>query len=362
MQEIILPKLDLDMDKGLVSNWLKKNGEQVKKDEPILVIESEKITHEIPSPADGTLQILVEEGNEVPVGYTIAMIVKAGETQMEAVKKKEAITKIDKLEAPVRVSPLARRLAKQHNIDLSRIEGSGPGGRIIEKDIREVIDKSISETRISRTIPLRGIRKTIADNMIYSARNTPQVTLTMDVDAMELVRAHEESGISYNAYFIRATAETLEEFPELNSTLEDDQIKIFKEINIGLAVASKRGLIVPVIRNANRQSLKDLAENINKIVDKTRKDDLSLGDVTRGTFTITNLGMFGVKAFTPIVTPKQTAILGIGMINKLPVVAEKGFIARPIVTLSLSFDHRIVDGAFAAQFLQQIKNYLENLK
>jgi pyruvate dehydrogenase E2 component (dihydrolipoamide acetyltransferase) len=386
MHDIIMPKLDLDMDKGMVVDWLKKSGEKVEKNEPIVVIESAKITQEILAPGSGTLKVIAQSGAEVPVGQTIAFIMETEDdltninekVQIEIAKverqiepEKPEVREIEQIRErlseekkeigpPVKISPLARKIAQKHNIDISQIKGTGPGGRIVEKDIHEIVDKIKVAPEVVRTIPLKGIRKTIAENMVYSYRTAPQVTVTMDVDMTEVSRIRKETEISYNAFFSKAAAKALEEYSEVNSTLKEDCIKILKDINIGIAVATQSGLIVPVIHNATEFSFRELTKIIEELVTKARKGELAIGDVTRGTFTITNLGMFGVDAFTPIITPRQTAILGIGKINEKPVVIKGQIGIRSMTTLSLSFDHRVVDGALAAQFLQRIKEFLEN--
>jgi len=218
----------------------------------------------------------------------------------------------------------------------------------------------------AEVIPLSGVRKVVAERMAYSFRTAPHAILMLEVDMSEAVKLRQDFEkmknvqLSYNAVFVKAVAMALREYPILNSTLEEKQIKVLKNINVGVAVATERGLIVPVIHDVDEKSLADLSSTIAQLVEKTRLDTLSRNDVTGGTFTITNLGMFGVDAFIAIINPKQAAILAIGRIADKPKVVDGQIVIQPTVTLSLSFDHRIIDGAPAAQFLNRIKEILEN--
>ncbi|MFQ6081255.1 MAG: dihydrolipoamide acetyltransferase family protein [Candidatus Bathyarchaeia archaeon] len=393
MRTIIMPRLDLDMERGTVLEWLKKKGDEVKQGEPIVEIMSEKVTYEVESPASGVLyEVLVPPDTEVPIGQVIGVIMEPGDepTVIErAVREaRESLAELAAVEEPeikrevrvakreevaerkperIKISPLAKKLAEQYGIDVAGIKGTGPGGRIVKEDVLRAAEelKARVEER-AEVIPLTGVRKVVAERMASSFRTAPHAILMVEVDMSEAVKlrqAFEKTKnveISYNAIFVKAVATALREYPILNSTLEENQIKILKNINVGVAVATERGLIVPVIHDADEKSLADLTSTIAELVERARLDRLSMGDVTGGTFTITNLGMFGVDAFIAIINPKQAAILAIGRIADEPKVVNGQIAIQPTMTLSLSFDHRIIDGAPAAQFLSRIKEILEN--
>lgn len=396
MQIVIMPRLDLAMDSGVVLEWLIQEGERVEKDKPLATIMTEKVTYDLPSPASGTLyRTIVPVEVEVPVGQTIAVITEPGD-DMRAVDKavEEARKDIPEVKMPepevaekaeavkvrvererVKISPLARKLAEKYGVDVTRVKGTGPGGRIVKSDILKAVESLEAKPppvptalpRVTRVIPLRGVRKVIAERMAYSYGAAPHVTITMGVDVTRVVKIRqdlEEEGksISYNAFLTKAASKALGEHPIINSTLEGDQIKVFEDINVGVAVATDQGLIVPVVQNADEKTLDELNLLIDELAEKARQGRLTVSEVKGGTFTITNLGMFGVETFTPIITPKQTAILGVGRIAEKPLSVEGRAVTRPTLTLSLSFDHRVVDGAQAAQFLKRIKEILETFE
>ena len=393
MRTVIMPRLDLDMEKGTVLEWMKRKGEEVKKGEPIVKIMSEKVTYEVDSPATGVLyEVLVQPDTEVPIGQVIGIIKEADDKteDIERVVKeaRESLARLLEAKMPhvekavetmkievaakrkperVKISPLAKKLAEQHGIDITKIEGTGPGGRIVKKDVLRAIEElkaGIEEE--AEVIPLTGVRKVVAERMAYSYRTAPHAILMVKVDMSEAIKLRQSFEktknvrVSYNAIFVKAVTTALREYPLLNSTLQGDQIKLLKNINVGIAVAIEKGLIVPVIHDADKKSLGELTSIIFDLVERARQDKLSMSDVTGGTFTITNLGMFGIDAFIAIINPNQAAILAIGKITEEPRVVDGQIVIQPTVTLSLSFDHRIVDGAPAAQFLNRIKEILEN--
>jgi len=393
MHTIIMPRLDLDMEKGTVLEWLKKKGDKVKRGEPVVMIMSEKVTYEVESPASGVIyEVLLPPDIEVPIGQVIGVIMENGDepTLLESTvrKAKESLVELSGVKKPEikmevkigqreevakekperkKISPLAKILAKQYGIDVAGIRGTGPGGRIVKQDVLKAAEelKARFEEQVE-VIPLSGVRKVVAERMAYSFRTAPHAILIVEVDMSEAVKLRKDFEkmknvqLSYNAVFVKAVAMALREYPILNSTLEENQIKILKNINVGVAVATERGLIVPVIHDVDEKSLADLSTTIAQLVEKTRLDTLSRSDVTGGTFTITNLGMFGIDAFIAIINPKQAAILAIGRIADKAKVVDGQILIQPTVTLSLSFDHRIFDGAPAAQFLNRIKEILEN--
>lgn len=282
----------------------------------------------------------------------------------------EATTETTRLKA----SPLARRLAKEFGLDLTKIDGSGPEGRIVRDDVLQIADEIPSqvlrsEPAISETIELSGIRKIIAERMTMSLQTNASVTLHTEVDATSLVELRaelneivqaQEINITYTDLIVKILAHALREHPRINATLTDEGIHVLTDINIGVAVALEDGLVVPVVRNVDKIGLGAISEQIKTLADKARNNQLTPGELQDGTFTLTNLGIYGVDAFTPIINPPESAILGVGRIVKKPVVHNDEITTRHRLTLSLTFDHRIIDGAPAAQFLQTVSQYLQN--
>lgn len=271
-------------------------------------------------------------------------------------------------------SPLARRLAKEFGLDLTTIDGSGPNGRIVRDDVMQVTDEIPEhvfrpETIASEVIELSGMRKIIAERMTMSLQTNASVTLHTEVDATNLVDLRiqfnevlqkNDVSITYTDLLVKIVATTLRKHPRLNATLTDEGIELFIDINIGVAVALEDGLVVPVILNADKMGLQEISEQVKTLADKARNNQLTPSELQNGTFTITNLGNFGIDAFTPIINPPESAILGVGRIAKKPVVHEDEIAIRSMMALSLTFDHRIVDGAPAAHFLQNVSQYIQN--
>lgn len=395
---ITMPQLGLLMKKGLVAKWFKNEGDRVEKGEFLFEVETEKITKKIESMASGILRkILVPKGYVVPVGEPIGVLAEPGEEipgldemikRAEKVVTKPTVPVVEKVEKPavaipevkkplvrVSISPRAKRLAEERGIDITQLTGTGPGGRIIEEDVLRAIEimeraKALAPA-IKEVIPMTGMRKTIAERLSQSYTTAVHVTITTEVDMTETIAFRESYlpevekaanvRLSYTHILIKAVAEALKRHPIMNSMIEGDQIKIFDDVNMGVAVALEEGLIVPVIRRADEKSLIEIASETEKLVEKARKGELTPDDVTGGTFTITNLGMLGVDTFTPIINPPESAILGIGRIVRKPVIGEGGeTVIRPMMSLSLSFDHRVIDGAVAAKFLQTLTSILQN--
>jgi len=363
--KILMPRLSLTMKSGTVVQWFKKEGETVQKGEPLVEVLSEKVTYDVEAPESGILRkILAIEGTDVPVAQTIGIIAAPNEqipeievARVEAVTEKELM---EKIEERIIASPAAKRLAREHDVDLVKVVGTGPEGRIVEDDVKKFIEGTGVAPRVREVIPLTGIRKTTAERVSLSTRTAPHSTITMEVDMTEAVKLREETQASYTDMLVKATAQALREHPIMNSTLEGEQIKIFEDINVGVAVATEKGLVVPVVHNADRMSLSAIASALKLLVEKAREGKLTKEDLTGGTFTITNLGMYGVDVFIPIINPPETAILGVGRIAEKPVLVDNEIKMKPVMQLSLSFDHRVVDGAPAAQFLQKVKHVLES--
>jgi len=359
--KVVMPKLSLTMKEGMVGKWYKKEGEIVEKNEPIVEIISEKATYDLEAPASGILKkILISEGVDAPVDATIAIITAPDEEISEAEIAVETPKKVEEAEKRVLASPAAKRLAKEYGIDLSLVKGSGPEGRIAEEDIKRFIEETRGVLpKVKETIPLSGFKKTSAERVSASFRTAPHSTLVMDVDVSKAKEIHEKLGVSYTTIIVRATAKALVEHPLINSTLDKDEIKVFGDVNVGVAVATEHGLVVPVIRNADKKPLEQIEASIKELTEKARQGKLSKEDVTGGTFTITNLGMYNVEFFTPIINPPEAAILGVGKITEKPIASGGKIEVKPVIMLSLSYDHRIVDGAPAAQFLLTVKEKIE---
>ena len=396
MINVVMPKLGLTMKDGRIVKWLKTEGETIEQGKPLLEIETEKITAEVEAPASGVLRkILASEDSIVSVGELIAIITEPGEELPpieEIIEKAKKLVvaplpEVEEIEKPavppvveerVKISPLARKLAEEHKIDITKIKGTGPDGRIVKGDVLRAIEEAKAVpvapptelVRIAEVVPLKGVRKTIAERLSHSYREAVHVAMTTEVDMTETARLRQrllpeveekaKVSLTYTDMLVKAVAVALKKNPVVNSMLDGDQIKIIKDINIGVAVAVEDGLIVPVIRNADEKSLVEIALYMRDLTEKAKHRRLSLDDVSGGTFTISNLGMFGVDMFRPIINPPQSAILGVGAIKDKPVVVNGQITIRPLMTLTLVFDHRVFDGVLAAIFLKTLKEILEN--
>lgn len=362
--KIVMPRLSLTMKTGTVGKWYKKEGETVQKGEPLVEVLSEKATYDLEAPSSGVLRkVLAQEGLDIPVDAALGVITAPDEQFTEAdVTSATQNTEIED-KKHVLASPAAKRLAREHGLDLSAVKGSGPEGRIAEVDVQHIIEqKGQRSPKTKETIRLSGYRKTSAERVATSFRTAPHSTLVMEIDVSKAAEIHQKMQVSYTAIIINATAEALTEHPLLNSTLEGDTIKVFAEVNIGVAVQTENGLVVPVIHEANKKTLKETDAALKNLTEKARDAKLAADDLSEGTFTITNLGMYEVDFFTPIINPPEAGILAIGKISQKPVVVDGKIEIMPTLILSLSYDHRIVDGAPAAQFLQRIKQIIENPK
>jgi pyruvate dehydrogenase E2 component (dihydrolipoamide acetyltransferase) len=368
-----MPKLSLTMKTGSVVQWFKKEGEQVKKGEPIVEVLSEKITYDVEAPAAGVLRkILAEEGMDLPVDATLAFIAAPGEelpaSEIETAPSVNHVKKgVAKEEAEVgapkeRVlaSPAAKRLAREENVDLTQVRGTGPEGRIVEEDVRRRIEGRLElAPRVKEELPLTGIRKTTAERVASSFRTAPHSFIIMDADMKNAGKLHEETGASYTAILVLALAKALRENLAVNATLKDGKIRVYDDINVGVAVSTEKGLVVPILRNADRKQLAQISSELEELAEDARQGKLSKEQLTGGTFTVTNLGMYDVDMFLPIINPPEAAILAAGRIVGKPVVVNERVVAKPVMTLTLAYDHRIVDGAPAAVFLRKIKKILE---
>jgi pyruvate dehydrogenase E2 component (dihydrolipoamide acetyltransferase) len=369
---IVMPKLSLTMKTGSVVQWFKKEGEHVEKGEPIVEVLSEKVTYDVEAPAAGVLRkILAEEGMDLPVDATLALIASPDEelpeSEVEAAPSVNLVEEVAEVETEgetvrkrVLASPAAKRLAKEQSIDLTQLRGTGPEGRIVEEDVRRCMEKQPElAPRVKEELPLTGIRKTTADRVASSFRTAPHSFIIMDVDMKNTEKLREKTGASYTAILVLASAEALRENPTVNATLKDEKIRVYDDVNIGVAVSTEKGLVVPIIRNADKKQLAEISSELEELADRARQGKLSKEQVTGGTFTVTNLGMYGVDMFLPIINPPEAAILATGRIAEKPVIVNKEVTAKPLMTLTLAYDHRVIDGAPAAVFLRKIKKILE---
>ncbi len=367
-----MPRLSLTMKTGTVVQWFKKEGEVVQKGEPLVEVLSEKVTYDVEAPESGVLRrIVASEGSEVPVDKVIGILAAADEdiTEAEVSAPPAPTLEIEEVPAPVPkldeigdripASPAAKRLAKELGVDLKQVKNTVPEGRIVEDDVRRFAEQTASTPRVRETIPLTGIRKTTAERLALSARTAPHSTIVMEVDMTNAARFRQETQFSYTEMLIKAVAKALLDHRLLNATLEDNQIKVLEDVNVGVAVTTESGLVVPVVRNADKKSLSEISSVLKELVQRARQGKLTREDVTSGTFTITNLGMYDVDVFFPIINPPETAILGVGRVVEKPATVNGQVAIRSLMQLSLTYDHRIVDGAPAAKFLRTVKQILE---
>jgi pyruvate dehydrogenase E2 component (dihydrolipoamide acetyltransferase) len=376
-----MPKLGMAMTAGAVVKWIKRDGEPANTGDPIVVVMSKKITYQVQALAAGIVRHVVREKETRPVGAVIGYILAPGEEMPEVVLA-PGIPPVEVVPVPTPVpaspppearpfilaTPAARRLAGEMGIDLAQVRGTGPGGRISEADVRRAAEERARAPAIPvapwpRTIPFAGMRQAVAERMTESLRTMAQVTLHVEADVTEMVRLRErlkeQFDLTYTDIIIKAAAAALREHPVLNASLVGEEIQLIPEIHIGVAVALEDGLIVPVVRNVDGKSLSEIAGETRRLADGARAGTLTVDEVTGSTFTVTNLGMYEVDGFTPIINPPETAILGVGRIVEKPAIYRGEFARRSMMTLSLTFDHRLVDGAPAAAFLRRVKELLE---
>jgi pyruvate dehydrogenase E2 component (dihydrolipoamide acetyltransferase) len=382
MPEVLMPRIDPGMQSGKIVEWLKKEGEFVQKGEPILVVEGEKTTFEIEAPDSGVLsKILVQVGTDVQVTQPVAVIGESEKSSQVASQSKpihqEVAAELPPVIRPVSIphdrivaSPAARRLAQDRGLDLASVRGTGPGGRITREDVLAAAEhapaaaRAVSKVReptVLRKAKLEGIRKTVAERLTFSARNAVPVTLTMETDATKLVELkNKEDHISFTAFAVKAVAKALERNPVMNSTIEGEEITTYSDINVAVAINTDQGLVAPVIQNANKKTVKEVNAKIEELSEKAKDNQLTIEELTGGTFTVTNLGAYDVESFAPVINPPQCAILGLGRIAYRPIATGEQVSARPATVLTLVFDHRIVDGVPAAKFLRNVKSNLED--
>ena len=379
---IILPQWGMGMNEGQVVKWLKAVGDPVVKGEPLVEIESTKVSAEVEATADGTLgRVIVEEGKTVPVGTVLGLLLMAGESDSDLPEQETPRERTLRSTATSRrsttgrrssgklvITPRARRLARELNVDLDTIEaGTGPSGRVTEDDVRAAAESGSATGKdgmeASRTIPLTGIRGTIARRMSESA-SAALVTLNTTGDVTEalamqrrLTREWRRNRVrpQYQDLAIAATVRALKDHPLANAHITDTEVQIFDTINLGFALAVPDGLLVPVIRDAGAKSPLELAMVVRDLVRKSKSNELSVAELSGSTFSLTNLSSYDIENFTPLINPPEVGILGVGRVIEQPAVTKSGDIeVRSIGYFSLTFDHRAWDGAPAAEFLQAV--------
>jgi 2-oxoglutarate dehydrogenase E2 component (dihydrolipoamide succinyltransferase) len=420
---VIMPQMGESIAEGTITKWMKKVGERVDRDEPLFEISTDKVDAEIPSPAAGVLtQILVKENETVAVNTVVAVV--DGEGAVAAPKPVEAAAPGTESPSPVppalatsegpksalpppeeqegseagevRTSHLVRRIAREHNVDLNEVKGTGLGGRVSKKDILDFIDQRRASappappmpaaapappvaqtaqppmvfTEATQIVPMTPMRRQIAERMVLSKHTSAHVYTLVEVEMTRVVAARERfkqefeqrNGIklTYTPFFVRASVEAIKELPVINSSVDGTNIIYKRDVNIGIAVALENGLIVPVIKRADEKNFLGIARAVQDLADRARSKRLSVDDVQGGTFTITNPGGFGGLFGLPIIHQPQVAILGVGAIEKRPVVRDDAIAIRHMVYLSISYDHRVIDGVVAERFMGKIKKILEN--
>jgi pyruvate dehydrogenase E2 component (dihydrolipoamide acetyltransferase) len=394
--EVTMPKFGLTMTEGTIQKWFKNEGDAIKAGEPLFEVETEKVLYEVECRGTGTVaKLLYPLEAVVEVGLPVAIIAEAGENIAEVAAKYGSgvpSAKVATAPAPAGVSaapavpsasgrregapvtPAARKLAEEHKVDLAPIVGTGPGGRVTREDVQKAIDDrakalvptaappSAAPAPAVQSIPLRGMRKVIAERMHRSLQGSAQLTITTEVDVTQLIDRRQEVQREFNAtytdFIVQACAHALKRHPRMNAALDGDTIRYNGEIHVGLAVALEEGLIVPVVHNTDKKSLQEIAQEARSLAEKARAGKLAIEEVSGGTFTVSNLGMYGVDGFTPIINTPQTGILGVGRIVEKPVIYRGEIAKRSMMVLSLTFDHRVIDGAPAGAFLQTVADLL----
>jgi pyruvate dehydrogenase E2 component (dihydrolipoamide acetyltransferase) len=419
--DVIMPQMGESVAEGTITRWMKKVGDRVERDEPLFEISTDKVDAEIPSPAAGVLaKILVNENQTVEVNTVVAEIDGEGNKTAAspvsetapatppapAAAAPSAAAPGPGIEAPprpaekIRSSPLVRRIAKERNIDLARVQGSGLGGRISKKDVLAYLSSretgapappqvapgptpaaippaparpaapAVVFTGPTQAVPMTAMRRQIAEHMVASKRTSAHVNTFFEVEMTKVAETLARYGaeferrngmkLTYTPFFVRAAVEGLKQFPIMNSSLDGENVIYKRDVNIGVAVALETGLIVPVIKHADEKNFLGITRSLRDLAERARSKRLSVDDVQEGTFTITNPGIFGSLTGTPIINQPQVAIMGVGVIEKRPVVRQDAIAIRTMVYLALSFDHRVLDGAIADQFMAKVKNVLEN--
>ena len=399
--EIVMPKLGLTMTEGLIVEWRKKEGDPVKKGEILFVLETEKVTYEVEAPEDGTLgRILVNEQETVPVGAAVAILLRPGESAVEAsaapaaAPKAEAASPAPAAAAPaaaapgavpsagrVKATPLAKKVAKELGVDLAAVAGSGPGGRILREDVEKARASGIKAPAASapaaaapsadeKLVPFTGMRRTIAKKMLQSKVEAAQTYMSNTVDATKLQECREallpfvekKYGVrlTITDLMMKITGAALREHPVINTRWTDRGVLYLPEVHMGMAMALDEGLIVPVIKSINTKSLGQIAVDRTALIKKGKTNSFLPDDIKGSTFTLSAMGMFGIEQFTAIINQPENAILGVAAILDRPVAVKGQVVIRPMMNITLTYDHRTIDGAEAGKFMQTLKAFIED--
>jgi pyruvate/2-oxoglutarate dehydrogenase complex dihydrolipoamide acyltransferase (E2) component len=394
--KITVPKIGTSMAPLALIEWKAREGDRIEKGSVVLVVESEKIRHDVEAKASGFLHILIEAENEAPIGSAAGLIASTkkelktlqetapAEVPKATIKTQKDTTSTKRLtrkkgeEERIRISPAARKMAEDYMIDISEVVGTGPGGVIRRGDIEKVF-KAVAKAgteeyqgrKLKKSIPLIGIRKTIAEHMHRSITQSAHVNLMGEIDMFEMVRLRESfleqaetigSRVSYTDLIVFVLSRMLKDHPMLNSSLVDDEIRLWESINIGVAVGYEGGLIVPVVKDADKKSVLEISNDIRTLAGKAREQSLATEEVTGGTFTLSNVGPLGVgyRFDTDIINEPESAILGTSGITDRAVVRDKQIVIRPVMTYSLTYDHRITEGFTAAKFTNDLERLMAN--
>jgi len=394
--EVLMPRITHDMTHGVLIEWLKSDGDRVVENEPLFQVETDKAVSEVVSEAAGVLRgVRFNEGDEIPIGAVMAFILDTGEAlpevRLEEVAVREPQPQVpalppDKIDVSnltestqtlsrVIASPIARRIAATNQIDIQKLTGSGPGGRIVKADVSAYLAERDSASRKQMEvsgetpytwIPLTRYQKTVGRRMLQSIQTIPQFVLEVDVDVAEAESWREHltevssQSISFTALLTKVVAVALCSHPEINSSLDGDQIRRYEEINIGIAMATTEGLLVPIIHGADALSVPQIQHELTEMRAQAKRGQITTRHLCESTFTVSNLGMYGIDRFQAIINPPEAAILAVGVIREMPWSKFGEVKLRPIVNMRLSIDHRILDGASAAPFLVEIKSMLES--
>ena len=401
-EKITMPQLGESVTEGTINTWLVKIGDFVNKYDPIADIMTDKVNAEVPSSYSGVIkEIIAVEGDTIAVGEIMCYIDTETSTDADNAEQSVETTMMDSTEQvkeniqedhsmKKRYSPAVLKLSQEHQIDLSQVNGTGRGGRITRKDLEKLIatgnkprlEKREIQTNQEQTtypdtkngdheVPVTGVRKVIAENMVRSVNEIPHAWMTVEVDVTDLVKyrnmvkdefkKQEGFNLTYFSFFIKAIAQGLKKYPQLNSTWAGDKIIQRKDVNISIAVAKEEELFVPVIKKADEKSIKGLAKDIYELANKARTNQLTTEDMQGGTFTVNNTGSFGAIYSMGIINHPQAALIQVESIVKRPVIINDMFAARDMVNLSLSLDHRILDGLICGKFMTFVKDTLENM-
>lgn len=401
--DIVMPKLGLTMTEGMVVEWKKKEGDQVTKGEILFVLETEKVTYEVESPEDGTLgKILVQEKETVPVGALVAYLLRPGES-VEDLGDEVPVTETGRVteeeekpepapltgavvgeaapeSARIKASPLAKKVARSYELDLRAIKGTGPGGRIVRQDVEkayeqkdraaETVSASIEEGPTQELVGFTGMRRAIAKKMLSSKVETAQTYMSNTVDATKImeyrkillphIEARTGARLTITDIMMKITGMALQEHRIINTRWTDQGILYMRDVHMGMAMALEEGLIVPVIRDINKKGLSQITRDRVELIRKGRANEFLPDDISGSTFTLSAMGMFGIEHFTANINLPENAILAVGAIIDKPVALDGQVVIRPMMNLTLSYDHRTIDGAEAGKFMQTLKAFTEN--